>query len=421
MKNVLLLFSLFVSGAIFLTLENQQDNVILFPNMQNKLTPFTIRPTSGEDSSALYKLIAECSPSLTGGTDFTPSDSGFCSSKGTEGTVDKLNNLLSSIRLQPNTTSLSDASINYSISPVNAATDGAQTTFSQKVGLTTSIPVAALASRMIFKANDGASGQSPIKTLVAEVGSSYLLNGGSSGLTVTFEQRPDWLDYSVESGKVYLVANPPFDPSNNRTVYYTVNDVARGLSSASLSAQLTRGVLTDANPRSKEQTQLYFLILLGVFTLIIALFVIVLYAVNKRAMGHDRLKESIGGQQKRAGAPDNLNHSYDGKSSVLSDSILQWNKRLVEMHKTKGGNQMLNTSHTKDHESLDKSKVMNYQRFDDSDHAEEHSHDHSNGAGFEDISEIQQDVETDNDQNHLVIREENNQPKHSSFIDEFNL
>ena len=416
--RTLLLLALFAIHVTSFTLDNQQNNVLLFPKAQNKLAPFTINLSAGEDASQILSLTASCPPEVASALKFG-SGNALCSSAGIQGTASSLNELLSGIMWDTSAVAATNATVSYSVSPVNTSN---ATTFAQSLALATSVPVTVLNDSIALSGTTSDASQVPSKTLLAQIAPYYLANAASSNLSVFYDEKPDWMDYYLDNGKIYLVATPPSNLASNFTMNYSINDSTRSLTSRLLAVRITQTTATGTTTHSKEQTQLYFLILLGIFTLIIALFVIVLYAVNKRAMAHDRLKESIGGQQNRAAA-DPHNMSYDGKASVLSDSILQWNKRLVEMHRHKG-EQILNTSATREleHESLNHSRANNYQRFDDSEHNEELSPVQGQ-ATFEDISEIHQDgdLEPEIEQHDLVIRTDDKEIKRSSFIDEFKL
>ena len=405
MLPILIALALSDSCRGFTTTE-KHDELLLLPNQSNRISPFVFRADQGENPSTKLSLRFECSPSLKASFQASSPNQNVCDKPTFEGTLEDVNTFLASLQAQFLPFNSDDATLKYTWSSVNGNGSEVKDQMLQRFTVAKEIPIK-MQTPIIHVASDSSNRE--LTNLVLTISDDYAFNAKNENLELRMANRPTWLSYSFKDFGLYMTLRSNQDLSDTN-LNFNIVDRVTGLESEITRLQITF-VDSAKKGASKTDSQLYFLIFLGLFTLVIIVFIFVLYFANKRIAGHEHLRQSIDGQ-KRANAPTiTTNQSFDGKANVLSESIINWNKKLIARHQQKAS-MVLDVSEHKERESFNQKETTegrNYQRFDDSDRPEEHSRD-PQAEGFHDISEIHQDSAS-------VKSQENHQK--SSFLEDF--
>jgi hypothetical protein len=399
--------ALLAAACFSLSLIGSRDEVLLLPKQSNRITPFSIKQDDSSSQKKL-KLSIECSDGSDRTFIFASGSPNICPKTDKTGTADELNSILQTIVVSSTDGSLDRAKITYKLIDAEEASQDVLTTFTQTFKQATSIPIRLLSPAIKASAD---SSSTELQYLVVSVDNEYFINAVSDSLSAKIENKPSWLDTVFRGPDLYITLKPAKNLSSDLSLTLRIVDKTTGLESEShiIKIEFLESVKTAT---SKVDSQLYFLIFLGIFTLVIIIFIFVLYFANKRIATHENLKQSIDGQKRAANHnTQTTNQSFDGKSNVLSDSIVNWNKKLIARHQQKAS-MVLDVSKSREQESINVADRHNtYQQFDDSDRAEEHSRDQQ-ADGFQDISEIHQD-------NTSVKSQDPHQ--RSSFLEDFKL
>jgi hypothetical protein len=372
--------------CLSLSLTGVRENVLILPRQMNDIAPFKLKADKNDAGDTVLTLSVECSKDLEKSLSFGSAQAPLCPSYSKIGTLTQINDFLGSIKAT-SSTNLDNVRIKYTVRKPNEDITELTSSVSQTFELANQIPVKMLTP--IIKIASGSS-SSELVSHVLSISDEYFVNAGKNLFSLKLEQSYDWLTYQFKDAELYMtIKTTKTDEITDTTVTFNVVDNTNGLESTMFNVKFDL-FASASKGTSKTDSQLYFLIFLGIFTLVIIVFIFVLYFTNKRMATQENLKESIDGQKRANQNTPTTNQSFDGKTNVLSDSIINWNKKLVARHKDKT-NVILDMSHSKEQSSLNAPDITNnYQRFDESDRAEEHSREH-NAEGFQDISDIQQD------------------------------
>lgn len=399
--------ALLASACFSLTLIGSREEVLLLPKQSNRITPFNIKQEEGASQKKL-KLSVECEGVSESTFVFANNSPNLCPQTTKTGTADELNTYLNSVIVSSTNGSLDRVKINYKLVEADQSAQDGEPKFIQTFEEAKSIPVKLLSSAIKASAD---SSSAELQYFVISVDNEYFINTVDNSLYAKIEDKPDWLETVFRGPDLYITLKSTKDLSNDMSIDIVIADKTTGLESESQSVKV-EFLDSIKKTNSKVDSQLYFLIFLGIFTLVIVIFIFVLYFANKRIATHENLKQSIDGQKRAAHHnTQTTNQSFDGKSNVLSDSIVNWNKKLIAKHQQKAS-MVLDVSKSREQESINVADRHNeYQQFDDSDRAEENSRDQQ-GDGFQDISEIHQD-------NTSVKSQDPHQ--RSSFLEDFKL
>jgi hypothetical protein len=394
-----------VGTCLGITISNLREDVLILPRKSNQITAFQVMVGLGEDPTSQLSVSIECSANASKGLTFKNTDMLICPSSTKKGNAAQINLFLSGIRLSLDA-ALDDLSIQYKITYYGQDIPEIKPLIIQNLKLATSIPVE-IRGRVLDISKNNLGDE--VKFLVASISKEYLVNSNQANLSLRFEDLLGKSDYEFVGADLYLMI-PSRDLAEvpPKDLNFTIFDKTTGLESDSISLRvISKSPVKPAE--SKTNSEIYFLIFLGIFSVVIIAFIFIIYFTNKRANNHENLKESIDGQKRANQNTATTNQSFDGRTNVLSDSIINWNQKMIDGHKKKAS-VVLDMSDSKDYQSYKSADIKNnYQAFDESGRIDDSLSEH-NSVVFQDISEIQQD--NDSVKSHDVHQR-------SSFFEEF--
>lgn len=329
-----------------------QSKILLLPKTSNSIAPFTLVPETDNERSSTFRLKVQCNENLQTLVEFSGSDSNFCTEDGVSGSAANLNTLLQGTfaTIINTDTKSKDLAVQYTV--YRTDDDSQVISLPQQFTVVTEVPI-----RMVNKTIYYQPGSSTTFGLkIMNIQADYLRGAKTNEFTIVpiGGQFPNWMQYQFENGELYFSGRTPTDLNQMLSFTFTVQDRQTGLFSEDVEVQIS-GSLDGQPPSGKALVIILFLI----FTGIIACVLLIIFVFSKKAAPNGaQLKQSVAAHIQQ----QQQQHNNDSTTNVLSDSILQWNKKMVEKHK----NRMF--SMTDVDEELNRpgrSPGFAYERFDD--------------------------------------------------------
>lgn len=318
---VVLIFALHSLTA--LKLSNPQSNILLLPQTPSALAPFTLQSENESERSVSYKLQVRCSDSLRSIVSFSNASNDICATGDATDTIENLNQLLqrANATLVQDAKAVKDANVLYTL---HYAEDGSKTiAFQQTFAVATEVPVHIINKTIYFQ--PGSSTAFDLKVLTVQ--NEYLRSEPHPQLAmvVTSGHMPEWLTAQFENGELYFAGRTPTELQDDYKFSFAVQDKTTGLVSNDMEITLA-GSLDGQAPNSKALVIVLFLIFTGIVACILLL---IFMFSRKNAPNGDTLKHDVAAQVAQQ------QDKVDSSANVLSDSILNWNKKLIEKHQTR--------------------------------------------------------------------------------------
>lgn len=340
---ILILFQI----ATSLRVTNTNNKVLLLPKANNMLVPFVLEPETESEKIENYVLEIQCSESVKNNIEFTGTYEGFCVDGNRTDTIPNINAALQGTfaMITGDISKMKDLRIGYMI---HYSENGKNAiAFEQDLSVAQDIPINKV-NRMIFYQPHSST---TFDLKILDIQASYFRNALNNEFTIVISNNkfPDWLTFEFEKNELYFSGKTPANLEDEYSFDFSIQDKQTGLLSSLVNIQITSSV-EGQSPQGKVLVIVLFLIFSGVIACIL---LIIFITSKKKHTDAKNLQNSVNAQNK--GLQDTTTH-------VLSDSILQWNKKLVERHRTKNFD-FIETS--AENESPGRSPGFAYEKFDD--------------------------------------------------------
>lgn len=310
-----------VQSLLALKITNPQASILLLPESKRALAPFALQPESESEHVASYKLKIHCSESASDILLFGDAVGDICAKYEVSDTVNGINALLEKVEvtLAQDAKATDSASVLYTI--VNEQDETKTIAFQQALKVATEVPVLVVNEAIYFQ--PGSASAFNVKILSVE--DEYLQAEPQPlfSIVITAGLLPDWLQYQFEKGELYFTGSTPADLGSNLSFSFAVQDKTTGLISHDMEISLAAS-LNGQVSSNKALVIVLFLIFTGIIACILLL---IFMFSRKNAPNGVQLKQSM------AAHVAQQQENVDSSGNVLSDSILNWNKKLIEKHK----------------------------------------------------------------------------------------
>lgn len=314
------LFLLSLSKTIFaLHLISENPKLLLLPKTDNHVNPFNIHTDNANETSADFQLQITCNDNVI--TQTTPSSlrGDFCKQVIYTDSIKSLNSLLSSLTLRLGESAEANSSfvINYKLLYSNEGEGKGDLGLVQTMEVADSIPVVRLNTAINYKKKS----ETAFSLKIAEVSGGYFLSSDKHAFTIILKEgeMPDWLNYSFEEGSLYFSGSTPNSLDKDLEFSLAISDKITGLSSEDIKVRFT-----SSNLNQSGGNRVFILVGFVILSLVVIVVIVILYWIAKK----NKL-------QKFGDKKVDMEESQRDVN-VLSDSILNWNKKLVEKHRSKG-------------------------------------------------------------------------------------
>lgn len=293
---------------------------ILLPKILNTIVPFSLVPESENERNVAYTIEIRCSDNVKTHIEFSGIDPNICTH---DNITDKIVNLNANLHgtyaaIKGDNVKTKDLKINYVIHYLENNTR--TITFEQELVVAQEISIHRVNKAIYYQPNSVTA----FDLKILEIQESYFRNAQTHEFTIVISNNkiPDWLQYRFENGELYFSGKTPNDLSSSYSFSFMIQDKQTDLFSPNVDIQIDSSIECQS-PGGKVLVVILFLIFTGVIACVLF---IILVCSRKKTTNPAQLKLSINFQDRPL---------QDTTTNVLSDSILQWNKKLVDRHKTR--------------------------------------------------------------------------------------
>lgn len=361
---------------------------LLLPNTDNHITPFQIESTGKNEEKADYRLNITCNQQVIDKAERNSSKGDYCKAGLLTDNLDGINTILASLSIHTqDIEERKEFVIDYALYYIDEAGENQEFSFKQKLFVANQISV--IKDNEIIQYQKGKPNNFELKILTIK--QEYYKNAKDHEFVINFnDEKPVWVSYSFIANTLYFKGETPGNLDEEIEFSFTIYDKQTGLSSESVEIEFAK----INHESSTGSSKLMILILFIIFSIVIIFIVVAIYYVAKKNKFEDRsLKRN------------NDELPTDGSVNVLSDSILNWNKQLVEKHKHK----MVELTEGSDSQmDPDRAPAFSYNKFDESfDDVEDRSLKFKVSDKLSEIEHIEEEEKKEDDGNR------------SSFLDDF--
>ena len=361
---------------------------LLLPNTDNHITPFQIESTGKNEEKADYRLNITCNQQVIDKAERNSSKGDYCKAGLLTDNLDGINTILASLTIHTqDIEERKEFVIDYALYYIDEAGENQEFSFKQKLFVANQISV--IKDNEIIQYQKGKPNNFELKILTIK--QEYYKNAKDHEFVINFnDEKPVWVSYSFIANTLYFKGETPGNLDEEIEFSFTIYDKQTGLSSESVEIEFAK----INHESSTGSSKLMILILFIIFSIVIIFIVVAIYYVAKKNKFEDRsLKRN------------NDEMPTDGSVNVLSDSILNWNKQLVEKHKHK----MVELTEGSDSQmDPDRAPAFSYNKFDESfDDVEDRSLKFKVSDKLSEIEHIEEEEKKEDDGNR------------SSFLDDF--
>ena len=361
---------------------------LLLPNTDNHITPFQIESTGKNEEKADYRLNITCNQQVIDKAERNSSKGDYCKAGLLTDNLDGINTILASLSIHTqDIEERKEFVIDYALYYIDEAGENQEFSFKQKLFVANQISV--IKDNEIIQYQKGKPNNFELKILTIK--QEYYKNPKDHEFVINFnDEKPVWVSYSFIANTLYFKGETPEDLDEEIEFSFTIYDKQTGLSSESVEIEFAK----INHESSTGSSKLMILILFIIFSIVIIFIVVAIYYVAKKNKFEDRSLRR-----------NNDELPTDGSVNVLSDSILNWNKQLVEKHKHK----MVELTEGSDSQmDPDRAPAFSYNKFDESfDDVEDRSLKFKVSDKLSEIEHIEEEEKKEDDGNR------------SSFLDDF--
>lgn len=296
----------------------------LTSNAMTPIVPFQIGTDARDTPSDLLSLHVSCSPDVTESVLFLPQDNSFCKDLVVNGTVQELNSYLSSLKASCSGTSGSTLWITYQLN--NTQNDNVFS-ISQTFSVVSHIPVNLLSTLVKL---DVSQSTSAARVAVLTVDQNYQASFGLDSISVSGLEEAG-VTFHFEDNIMYML--PAKDDKSLISQGQTSLKITLTDSSTKLSSDPLKITLIFTNTSSNRSAKFKVLAVVGAFLSVFGIAALCCIMSWKRQSSGADLQHSIDAKQ-LASLPTEAEQSQE-KTVVLTESIVSWNKRMLEKHKNK--------------------------------------------------------------------------------------
>ena len=361
---------------------------LLLPNTDNHITPFQIESTGKNEEKADYRLNITCNQQVIDKAERNSSKGDYCKAGLLTDNLDGINTILASLSIHTqDIEERKEFVIDYALYYIDEAGENQEFSFKQKLFVANQISV--IKDNEIIQYQKGKPNNFELKILTIK--QEYYKNAKDHEFVINFNnEKPVWVSYSFIANTLYFKGETPGNLDEEIEFSFTIYDKQTGLSSESVEIEFAK----INHESSTGSSKLMILILFIIFSIVIIFIVVAIYYVAKKNKFEDRSLRR-----------NNDELPTDGSVNVLSDSILNWNKQLVEKHKHK----MVELTEGSDSQmDPDRAPAFSYNKFDESfDDVEDRSLKFKVSDKLSEIEHIEEEEKKEDDGNR------------SSFLDDF--
>ena len=325
MSGFAILF-LLSSHLFALTLTNQKQKIAITTSSLVNLNPFQIIIDSAKkDEILMVSISASCSSFLETQTFSEENEKFVCLLSDEILSLEDANALLRSIKIQTisNSPNKMENTITYKIKAM-----GEETEFLQTVDSFSSIPITTIAQTFYFDPNSSKTSEQKILS----VDPSYLSSFESSELKFDcITTVPSYLRITLKSAELFFTTSKAGYHLSDRIMRLSVFDLKTRLESESIDVKL-KPIYSQTEDSDSSNTETFLKGCIALLLVIVLAFAVVLYFGFKRSNQTIEIRRNIEQNSELKIVSQN-----EMKTIIMSDSILQWNKMLMEKYSKKKG------------------------------------------------------------------------------------
>lgn len=316
MKNILLILSLFIITLNSLKIEIQNEKKYISQEIDNYLNPFKINIEKNSENDLETTLTITCTTSIIKNFIFEEDYKNFCSLKNQKFTISELVSYLDtlSIKIESSEKKISNLFIFYNL---KYNQNDLEKNIEIKQILTKPLFIPLQNNNNFIKYRKGTSFEKNIIT----IDPLYLETSDISNFELNkYYLFPDWVNYSFNGTDLILSGDFPDEFTDNLSLIFYLIDEKTKLSSKMITIWITGPNIFTKAERSPELS----ILMIFLFFLVLIILGMISYWRNKKRKKEEALKNSIQGEQ---------NRKNNVPQTVLTDSIVNWNKKLLMKHK----------------------------------------------------------------------------------------
>lgn len=303
-----------------LKITNTNPNALILPQTDNAIAPFSLELEADADNTTKYDLQVKCADEVKTNLEFTRQHPEFCTKDSYTDTIANLNDMLQGtyVKLVHDNDKPTDLIIIYTIKPETDAQE--PLSFTQELLPATIIPINVVNKVIYYQPKSSTA----FDLKVLEIQELYYHNAQTHELSIVLNNNgfPDWIEYKFQGSELYFRGRTPVDLERTFSFIFMIQDRQTGLFSESVGVDVSNSL--DKRMGGKKTL---VIVLFLIFTGGIACILLIILVSLKKKQPTQNLQMDVTGPQNQFQNATTAN--------VLSDSIVQWNKKLVERHKTK--------------------------------------------------------------------------------------
>ena len=283
-KNLIILITIQTSIRS-LIINNENKEIILFPNHENIITPFEVEAESQLEYENDYYLKSICSSSIHKKLSFSTLSGNLCE-KEHNFKFDSLNIFLNNLKARLDTTeNINDLNINYEISYLDKDKKKIIFNFHQNFFLAKKIPVEEDINEFFYTVGKNTE----FYVEILKIPRKYILNINQTFLKLvqTHKDFPDFINYVNIDGRFFLKGEIPKNFKDDSTLSYYIFDEFNQLLSEEKKFYLIKN--------EKSNSHFSILILFIIISLIVIILVIVLiyFYLKKKKLREKKKKINL--------------------------------------------------------------------------------------------------------------------------------
>jgi hypothetical protein len=316
MKIIFLISSLFLI-LTSLKIEQLNEKIYILPEINNFISPFKFSSIYASEEDIQINLTIRCTKEVTESFLFDKEYKNFCDTQNRQFSATDLNKYLNNltIKIENNPDKMNNLFIDYTLSYTDNGVSQLLTC-NQLLSKPLFIPVDTFGNFIQFKSNEY------FEKEVLSIDPLYLKISGISNFELNkYYLFPNWINYSFKESFLVLSGNFPEELNDNLSLIFYLIDENSKLSSKMITIWITGPSFLEKTGNTTKIT--IFIMLL--FLVISSVLGLIYYLRNKKKIKEEALKNSIEAEQQRKN--NNI------PQSVLTDSIVNWNKKMITKHR----------------------------------------------------------------------------------------
>lgn len=316
-----LVFLVLLSPVKSLIVQDLRMYDLLLPNVDNLISPFVIKPQNDQENETEYEIRVKCSKFMKEYVEFNSEEGNVCTKETLVGSVNSINDFLSkaSVKLSPKAQQGQDLSIDYTFLDTNYKNGKVPQSYVQTFEAPSLIPTTTVNTSIKYQSDSTAA----FNLKILEIDALYYKKSNNSSISIAMNENvlPAWIKPTLTDNALYFSGEAPDSISDDFTFRFRLQDTLTGLSSDEVDIAVQNAAQSE-DPAVKA----IVLMLLAVMSLMAVGFVTCILLKTQ-----ERGSNGLATKDER-----NIHLQETKKNSngnILSDSILEWNKKLVVKRK----------------------------------------------------------------------------------------